>query len=133
MQVEVFNAAMNKTYFFPCNAWLQKQGADTSGLRKELVSGSKTGAWSNSVFVCAHVHLASSVSIHVCVYVSLYVCVGAGPVNYRVTTYTSDLRGAGTDADVFIVLYGDKGESGERKLDNSSNNFERNQVHMCGT
>lgn len=38
MQVEVFSAATNKTYFFFCNAWLKKEGSDTSGLRKELVA-----------------------------------------------------------------------------------------------
>lgn len=31
-----------------------------------------------------------------------------GPTNYRVTVYTSDMRGAGTDADVYLVIYGDK-------------------------
>ncbi|KXZ56858.1 hypothetical protein GPECTOR_1g774 [Gonium pectorale] len=51
-----------------------------------------------------------------------------GPTNYKVTVYTSDIRGAGTDSDIFLTIYGDKGDSGERPLDNSSNNFERNQV-----
>jgi hypothetical protein len=32
--------------------------------------------------------------------------------------------GAGTDANVSVVLYGDKGDSGTRLLDNSANNFE---------
>lgn len=41
---------------------------------------------------------------------------------------TGDLRGAGTDADVFLTIYGPKGDTGERVLDNSANNFERNQV-----
>ena len=49
---------------------------------------------------------------------------------YRVVTKTSDLRGAGTDADVAMTLYGDKGDTGERKLDNSKNNFERNEVGL---
>lgn len=34
-------------------------------------------------------------------------------------------RGAGTDANVFIELYGDKGAMGERRLDTNANNFER--------
>ncbi len=37
---------------------------------------------------------------------------------YRVTVTTSDIRGAGTDADVFIQLFGDEGETGKIKLDN---------------
>lgn len=44
--------------------------------------------------------------------------------------YTSDLRGAGTDSNVFITLYGPMGDTGERKIDNSKNNFERNQASL---
>ena len=44
---------------------------------------------------------------------------------YKITTYTGDKRGAGTDANVAITLFGKSGDSGERKLDNSKNNFER--------
>lgn len=36
-------------------------------------------------------------------------------------------RGAGTDADVFIELYGDKATIGQTRLDTAANNFERNQ------
>ena len=43
---------------------------------------------------------------------------------YRVTVYTGNKRGAGTDADVFITLYGNKGESGAIVLDDKKNNFE---------
>ena len=42
---------------------------------------------------------------------------------------TSDLRGAGTDAKVTMVMYGSNGNnSGWLSLENSKNNFERNQV-----
>ena len=37
---------------------------------------------------------------------------------YRVTTWTSDIRGAGTDANVFIQIYGDEAETGRINLDN---------------
>ncbi len=97
-QVEVTNPSTNKTYFFPCNEWLRKEGNDSSGLRKELIAGSADQK---------------------------------GPTNYKVTVYTSDLRGAGTDSDVFIVVYGEHGDTGERLLDNSTNNFERNQVCLA--
>ena len=46
---------------------------------------------------------------------------------YKVTVYTGDKRGAGTDAEVFINIFGTLGNSGERKLDNNKNNFERSQ------
>lgn len=51
-------------------------------------------------------------------------------VDYTVTITTSDIKGAGTDANVFIELVGDKGSSGRRLLDNSKNNFERAQVNQ---
>ncbi|XP_077979346.1 lipoxygenase homology domain-containing protein 1-like [Glandiceps talaboti] len=44
---------------------------------------------------------------------------------YIVHVFTGDKRNAGTDANVFITMFGELGDSGERKLDNSANNFER--------
>jgi hypothetical protein len=49
-------------------------------------------------------------------------------VTFRVAVTTSDVRGAGTDANVAIVLYGEKGDTGERKLESSANDFERGKV-----
>ncbi len=46
----------------------------------------------------------------------------------QVLVKTSDVRGAGTDADVFISIYGPLGDTGEQELDASGNNFERGQV-----
>ena len=40
-------------------------------------------------------------------------------VPYEVTTFTTDMRGASTDADVYIVLYGNEGVSGQKSLCNS--------------
>ena len=53
-------------------------------------------------------------------------------VTYKVRVKTGDRRGAGTDANVFVELYGDKGKSGEKKLDNKLNNFERNAEDLFG-
>ena len=49
-------------------------------------------------------------------------------IPYEVVVYTGDVRGAGTDANVMLVLYGEKGKSEEFSLRNKSDNFERNQV-----
>lgn len=38
---------------------------------------------------------------------------------YRVTTITSDISGAGTDANVFIIIYGKEGDTGRVVLDNA--------------
>lgn len=37
-------------------------------------------------------------------------------VDYEVSVHTSDESGAGTDANVFLVLFGEKGDTGERKV-----------------
>ncbi|XP_060092590.1 lipoxygenase homology domain-containing protein 1 [Heteronotia binoei] len=42
--------------------------------------------------------------------------------------WTSDMRGAGTDAPIFFQIFGDKGKSDEMKLDNNSDNFEAGQT-----
>lgn len=50
---------------------------------------------------------------------------------YRVHVHTGDVSNAGTNSNVFICLYGEFGDSGERKLDKSETHmdkFERNNV-----
>lgn len=42
--------------------------------------------------------------------------------------YTGDVRGAGTNANVVLVLYGENGKSEEFSLRNKSDNFERAHV-----
>ncbi|XP_030851151.1 lipoxygenase homology domain-containing protein 1 isoform X3 [Strongylocentrotus purpuratus] len=44
---------------------------------------------------------------------------------YKVHVFTASKRNAGTDANVFITVFGEGGDSGEHKLDNSKNNFEK--------
>ena len=50
---------------------------------------------------------------------------------YVVSTVTGDVRGAGTDADVFITLFSKAGNSAEMKLNDSKNNFERKKYVPC--
>ena len=52
---------------------------------------------------------------------------------YKVVVKTSDIRGAGTDANVYLTMFGEGPDgkttkSAEIKLENSSNNFERAMV-----
>lgn len=42
--------------------------------------------------------------------------------------WTSDVKGAGTDAQVFLQIYGEKGKSDEFKLENNSDSFEQGQL-----
>lgn len=37
-------------------------------------------------------------------------------------------RGAGTDANVFMEMYGTKGSVGQTRLDNAANNFEKGKL-----
>ena len=43
---------------------------------------------------------------------------------YKIETWTGKVDGAGTDANVFITLFGNRGTTREISLDNSENNFE---------
>lgn len=53
----------------------------------------------------------------------------AADAHYEVIVHTSDRRGAGTDANVYLTIYGEKGkQTPEYRLDNASNNFERGRV-----
>ncbi|KAM4841550.1 lipoxygenase homology domain-containing protein 1 isoform 2-T2 [Thomomys bottae] len=55
-----------------------------------------------------------------------------GMARYRVTVCTGELEGAGTDANVYLCLYGDVGDTGERLLYNCRNNtdlFEKGNVN----
>lgn len=48
--------------------------------------------------------------------------------NYKVVVQTGHPDGAGTDANVYIQLFGEKGTSSEIFLDNSDNNFENGKL-----
>nr|CAB3263471.1 lipoxygenase homology domain-containing protein 1-like [Phallusia mammillata] len=45
--------------------------------------------------------------------------------SYVIHTFTGDVRRAGTDANVYVTLFGSNGDSGQKFLDNNKNNFER--------
>ena len=45
---------------------------------------------------------------------------------------TGDIRGAGTDANVVLQLFGKNGDTGECKLESSGNNFERAKTDVFG-
>ena len=52
---------------------------------------------------------------------------------YVIHVYTGDVMHAGTNANVLATIYGENGDSGERKLQKSEKHldkFERNQVRL---
>lgn len=54
-----------------------------------------------------------------------------GAVTYTVEVHTGDVRGAGTDANVYIQIFGTSGDSGSRQLQNKwKNDFERGHIDL---
>jgi len=51
---------------------------------------------------------------------------------YKILIVTGDISGAGTDADVFIQMFGDKGDSGVQFFDAKRSAFERGKEDMFG-
>ena len=49
---------------------------------------------------------------------------------YTISTITGDVRGAGTDANVFITVFGKKGRTPKIQLTNGSDSFERGQTDV---
>lgn len=54
--------------------------------------------------------------------------------SYEVHVFTGTMWGAGTDANVYITVYGEIGDTGERRLrkSNNLNKFEKGQVKEKG-
>lgn len=53
-------------------------------------------------------------------------------IKYKIEVTTGDRRGAGTDANVYLTIYGANGDSGQRKLEGPGNLFERAQTDTFG-
>lgn len=51
-------------------------------------------------------------------------------INYEITVVTGNVTFAGTNARVFIQIYGDKGKTEVITLESRSNNFERNTTEI---
>jgi len=51
---------------------------------------------------------------------------------YRITVFTSDVEGGGTDDDVVVVIYGEAGNTGELRLEGGPGAFERGRVRLKG-
>lgn len=64
--------------------------------------------------------------VHTCLFLHLSSCPAEYP--WSLWIWTSDVKGAGTDAQVFLQIYGEKGKSDEIKLENNSDSFEQAQL-----
>lgn len=55
-------------------------------------------------------------------------CIDFSEHPWSLWIWTSDLAGAGSDADISFQVYGEKGKSDEIRLENKTDNFEQGQV-----
>ncbi|KAL3842214.1 hypothetical protein ACJMK2_020253, partial [Sinanodonta woodiana] len=106
------------TYTFPCDRWLARN-EDDGAIERELVAQqaiqetvTKTGKLETK-----QVKIKDQLEMK----------------KYTVNVHTGDVSGAGTDANVFLTIFGDKGDSGERKLHKSetyTDKFERDHIDV---
>uniref|UniRef100_A0A669B819 Lipoxygenase homology PLAT domains 1 n=1 Tax=Oreochromis niloticus TaxID=8128 RepID=A0A669B819_ORENI len=106
----------SETVIFPCERWLAKSEDDGETVRELVPSDIITEKLSrDGSLKVTEVEVEDALETH----------------TYKVSVMTGDLYGAGTDANVFLTVYGDLGDTGERKLSKSetnSNKFERGSV-----
>uniref|UniRef100_A0A1I8I840 PLAT domain-containing protein n=1 Tax=Macrostomum lignano TaxID=282301 RepID=A0A1I8I840_9PLAT len=107
--VIVADPKSKKEYYFPCNKWLSTS-RDGGQISRDLIAVDKS-------------HMGKNVNEN------LKLEKKAFSDTYHVKVFTGDVRGAGTDANCHIVLFGDSGDSGVIPLQQSKthvNKFERN-------
>ena len=100
----MINDATGELTYVPCGRWLDRK-EDDGKIERELPAAVKKSAAEAA---------------------------GAAKCTYRVLIHTSDIKFAGTDADVFVEIVGTRNgkpaTTGRVKLDNSLNNFEQNDL-----
>ncbi|XP_061658036.1 lipoxygenase homology domain-containing protein 1-like [Syngnathoides biaculeatus] len=106
----------SETAIFPCERWLAKSEDDGETVRELVPSDIITEKLlRDGSLKITEVEVEDALETH----------------TYKVSVVTGDVYGAGTDANVFLTIYGDLGDTGERKLrksENNSNKFERGSV-----
>ncbi|XP_068609216.1 lipoxygenase homology domain-containing protein 1 [Brachionichthys hirsutus] len=111
----------SETVIFPCERWLAKSEDDGETVRELVPSDIITERLSrDGSLKVTEVEVEDALETH----------------TYKVSVMTGDACGAGTDASVFLTIYGDLGDTGERKLSKSetnSNKFECGSVDKFTT
>ncbi|TNM89906.1 hypothetical protein fugu_004140 [Takifugu bimaculatus] len=111
----------SETTIFPCERWLAKSEDDGETVRELVPSDIITEKLlRDGKLKQTETEVEDALEIH----------------TYKVSVRTGDMFGAGTDASVFLTIYGDLGDTGERKLaksENNKNKFERGQVPKEGS
>ncbi|NXF11356.1 LOXH1 protein, partial [Smithornis capensis] len=109
------NGKGSETVTFPCERWLAKSEDDGETIRELVPSDIFTEKlMKDGTLKQIEEEVEDPLEVH----------------TYKISVFTGDIYGAGTDANVFLNMYGDLGDMGERKLSKSETNlnkFERGQ------
>nr|XP_021394578.1 lipoxygenase homology domain-containing protein 1 [Lonchura striata domestica] len=112
------NGKGSETVTFPCERWLAKSEDDGETVRELVPSDIFTEKlMKDGTLKQIEEEVEDPLEVH----------------TYKISVFTGDIYGAGTDANVFLNIYGDLGDMGERKLSKSETNFnkfERGQEDM---
>uniref|UniRef100_G3NTG3 Lipoxygenase homology PLAT domains 1b n=1 Tax=Gasterosteus aculeatus aculeatus TaxID=481459 RepID=G3NTG3_GASAC len=106
----------SETNIFPCESWLARSEDDGETVRELVPSDIITEKLlRDGKLKVTEEEVEDALETHI----------------YSVSVRTGDMYGAGTDANVFLTIYGDLGDTGERKLaksEKNKNKFERGAV-----
>ncbi|XP_071658812.1 lipoxygenase homology domain-containing protein 1 [Patagioenas fasciata] len=104
------NGKGSETVTFPCERWLAKSEDDGEIIRELVPSDVFTEKlMKDGTLKQIEEEVEDPLEVH----------------TYKISVFTGDIYGAGTDANVFLNIYGDLGDTGERKLSKSEMNFNK--------
>ncbi|XP_053910565.1 lipoxygenase homology domain-containing protein 1 [Cuculus canorus] len=104
------NGKGSETVTFPCERWLAKSEDDGEIIRELVPSDIFTEKLlKDGTLKQIEEEVEDPLEVH----------------TYKISVFTGDIYGAGTDANVFLNIYGDLGDTGERKLSKSETNFNK--------
>ncbi|XP_054033763.1 lipoxygenase homology domain-containing protein 1 [Dryobates pubescens] len=104
------NGKGSETVTFPCERWLAKSEDDGETIRELVPSDIFTEKlMKDGTLKQIEEEVEDPLEVH----------------TYKISVFTGDIYGAGTDANVFLNIYGDLGDTGERKLSKSETNFNK--------
>ncbi|KAM6301572.1 lipoxygenase homology domain-containing protein 1 [Podargus strigoides] len=104
------NGKGSETVTFPCERWLAKSEDDGEIIRELVPSEIFTEKlMKDGTLKQIEEEVEDPLEVH----------------TYKISVFTGDIYGAGTDANVFLNIYGDLGDTGERKLSKSETNFNK--------
>lgn len=122
VQIKVPN--QGKQYMFPSHRWLSEDEAD--GKTEVEIYPSEILEIEKCTYCTLCIYLFGINSIRISTLSVFFQTV----INYEVTVITGDVWAGGTNANVFIQIYGEEGKTELITLKSRSNNFERGTTNI---